>query len=70
MSDPSRDGEQGRRIQGLTMERPFGKLAPGMGEIGAAFKDMWKDLERNSEKFGCTFALPSFQPTRHRSTMF
>ena len=52
------------------MERPFGKLAPGMEEVGTAFKNMWKELDENSEKFGCTFALPSFQSTRHRSTIF
>jgi hypothetical protein len=43
------------------MERPFGKLAPGMAEVGDTFKDMWKELDKNPDKFGCTFALPSFQ---------
>jgi hypothetical protein len=65
VSNRSGDGQQEGRIEGLTVKRPLGKLAPGMEAIGTAFANMWKELDKDPDKFGCTFALPSVSSTRH-----
>jgi len=39
------------------MGSPFGKLAPGMVDIDIVFKNMWREAEKNREKWGCKFNI-------------
>ncbi|KAF2798009.1 hypothetical protein K505DRAFT_322174 [Melanomma pulvis-pyrius CBS 109.77] len=39
-------------VLGARMNHPFGKLAPGMAEVGVSFENMWVEAEKNRLKWG------------------
>ena len=37
----------------LTTHSPLQKLAPGASELNDVFQDMWREAEKNRQKWGC-----------------
>ncbi|KAL9027538.1 MAG: hypothetical protein Q9196_003956 [Gyalolechia fulgens] len=47
-------------LLGARLNHPLGKLGPGAVEVNEVFKDMWREAEKNSSKWGYTERAPTF----------
>lgn len=42
-------------VLGARLNHPFGKLSPDTAMLDILFKNMWREAEKNNEKWGCKY---------------